>query len=33
VVMLMTGWRYIRGAAEDVQFPMVDVWVVVSLLN
>jgi hypothetical protein len=33
MVMLMMGRRYIRGAAEDVRFPVVDVWVVVSSLN
>jgi hypothetical protein len=31
VVMLMTVRRYIQGAIEDVRFPVVDVWVVVSL--
>jgi hypothetical protein len=33
VVMLMMGRWYIWGAAEDVRFPMVDIWVVVSLLD
>jgi hypothetical protein len=33
VVMLMMGRRYIRGAIEDVQFPVFDIWVVVSLLD
>jgi hypothetical protein len=33
VVMLMTGQRDIRSAAVDVRFPVVDVWVVVSLFN
>jgi hypothetical protein len=33
VVMLMMGRRYIRGVTEDVRFPVVDKWVVVSLLD
>jgi hypothetical protein len=33
VVMLMIGRRDIWSAAVDVQFPVVDVWVVVSLFN
>jgi hypothetical protein len=33
VVMLMTGRRGIRGAVEDVRFPVVDIRVVVSLFD
>jgi hypothetical protein len=33
VVMLMMGRRDIRGAAEDMQFPVVDVRVVVPLFD
>jgi hypothetical protein len=33
MVMLMMGRRDIRSAIVDVRFPVVDVWVVVSLFN
>jgi hypothetical protein len=33
VVMLMTGWWDIRSAVVDVRFPVVNVWVVVSLFD
>jgi hypothetical protein len=33
VVMLMMGRQDIRSAAVDVRFPVVNVWVVVSLFN
>jgi hypothetical protein len=33
MVMLMMERRDILGVVEDVQFPVVDVWVVVPLLD
>jgi hypothetical protein len=33
MAMLMMGWRDIQSATVDMRFPVVDVWVVISLFN